>query len=109
MRVTYVLVIHLRTKAELRRKFHLRNSNFLVSRLKLIETKARGGRHLPDNLPGPARHDTAWALSRQENSVVLYDDEPSRNQAFVDVLRNRLTDRRRVTLFHDRCDDPCCR
>ena len=87
MSVTYVLVIHLRTKAELRRKFHLRNSNFLVSQLKLIETKAHGGRHLPDNLPGTARHDPAWALSRQENSVVLYDDEPSRNQVFVDVLR----------------------
>ena len=37
MRVTYVLLNHLRTKAELRRKFHLRNSNFLVCRLKLIE------------------------------------------------------------------------
>ena len=109
MRVTYILVIHLGTKAELRREFHLQNSIFLVRRLKLINPKAQGGRRLPNNLPGAARHDPAWALSRQESSVVLYDDEPSRNQAFVDVLRSRLTGRRRVTLFHDRRDDLCCR
>ena len=109
MRVTYILVIHLGTKAELRREFHLQNSIFLVRRLKLINPKAQGGRRLPNNLPGAARHDPAQALAYPENSVVLYDDEPSCNQFSVDVLGSRLTGRRRVTLFHDRRDDLCCR
>ena len=52
MRVTYILVIHLGTKAELRREFHLQNSIFLVRRLKLINPKAQGGRRLSNNLPG---------------------------------------------------------